>query len=52
MAHYKISATFLNSFLQNNKYHGFMDILLKKYSPSCYTEWGCYFEDFLDTYYL
>lgn len=51
MAHYKISATFLNSFLQNNKYHGFMDILLKKYSPSCYTEWGCYFEDFLDAYY-
>ena len=28
-----------------------MDILLKKYNPSCYTEWGCYFEDFLDAYY-
>ena len=51
MAHYKISATFLNSYLQNSKYHGFMDFLLKKYSPSCYTEWGCYFEDFLDAYY-
>lgn len=51
MAHYKISATFLNSYLQNDKYHGFVDILLKKYSPSKFTEWGCYFEDFLDAYY-
>lgn len=23
----------------------------EKYNPSCYTEWGCYFEDFLDSYY-
>lgn len=51
MAHYKISATFLNSFLQNGKWHGFIDILLKKYSPSKFTEWGCYFEDNLDAYY-
>lgn len=51
MAHYKISASFLNSFLQNAKWNGFVDSLLKKYEPSKYTEWGCYFEDELDKYY-
>ena len=48
---YRVSASFINSFIEDKEWNGFVDALLKKYEANQYSEWGCYFEDYLEACY-